>query len=362
MPDSIQVEGVDDADLELSLSKLAKLPNPRVKDPERFAGSVRELLEIRAQSGWPGEMTDDDVGAFVLVPRPREFRKRLRSVGITDPDATEDPILGKVLLLTRDGSGGEALKMPCAPNDVVDWLVGQGLGDAPLVLGYRATSTMTVRLSGASGERDRKDPIRDTPPQATLTELETALKHFHKTELLTPSSAIKGIWQPSLAAQYVPGPRPEKSIQEGLLIALNHWFRGVVSVTSEERTNVGRIDVRLIITTVEGKSAYWAIVELKLIKSYRHATTKAEANKVSRTANVDAICKGLRQAWAYQINSRVEFGLLEVYDLREDKEDDLFVDEGVEDVIQDLTPCPSYAMRALYGSADDARQAGESGL
>ena len=140
------------------------------------------------------------------------------------------------------------------------------------------------------------------------------------------------------------------------------WFHGLVRVSVEDKTNIGRIDVRLLRPSAEGPLAYWAIVELKVIKAFTNAAGKAKAATVSRTDNVDAIEKGLRQTWAYQSNRESEEGLLEVFDLRKDKSEDLMTDSSVVKLLDELAPKPRYTVRPLFGSSEHARLAGFSGI
>jgi hypothetical protein len=53
---------------------------------------------------------------------------------------------------------------------------------------------------------------------------------------------------------------------------------------------------------------------------------------------------------------------LEVYDMRKDKSEDLTTDSKITGLIGELSPCPPHVVRPLYGSADDARLAGETGV
>ena len=357
MPDGERTDPVVDSELMRSVSALPRIPNLRAEDPDRFAQAVRRLLERRAQRGWPGEVAEHEVGAFVLVPRPRQLRGHLGSTPIIDPDATTEPVLGRVLLLTRDAGAGEVLRMPCHPNELDDWLEREGLGCAPLVRAYRRTSTMTFRRRGAASHRSRSDTIRERPPAANRTELREALEHFHKASLRSPRYCVRGVWQRKLSEYYVPGERPEKAIQEGLTVALNSWFHGVVKAETEDSTEVGRIDVRLLAATASGPLEYWAIVELKVVKSFTNAGSKDEATGVDRSENIRAITEGLRQAWAYQVNRQTVLGLLEVYDLRKEKHDDLFADQKVDECLANLSPVPDYACRPLYGSAAHLRKA-----
>jgi hypothetical protein len=354
------IDGVNDADLLSAASGLPTLPNLRAEDPDRFAQAIRSLVERRAQNGWPGEDDGAEVGAFVLVARPREFRHQFDSDPIMDPSANRDPVLGRLLLLTRDGGHGEVMALPCSPNELVDWLIGNGLGNAPLVIAYRPGATMTVRRAGVNGDVTHQDEIRDTPPNATLGELQRALERFHLAHLLIPSSCVKGVWEPKRAAAYVPGPQPERSIQDGLAIALNFWFQGVLRAEVEDATRIGRIDIRLLMAVNGAPLSYWAIIELKVIKSFANAEDGVKPAAVGRPANIEAINEGLRQARAFASN-RQTMGVLEVFDLRNDKSDNLFADADVQGVLSSLSPVPLYFVRPLFGSAKEARQAGFSG-
>jgi hypothetical protein len=353
------VPGADDTLLAAVAGLLPTMPNVRAQDPDRFAQATRALVEVRAQAGWPSE-GDADVAAFVKVDRPREFAVRITSDPIMDPIATQEPLLGRLFLMNRDCSSGRALPLPCALGNLLDWLSENGLGDRPVVVAYRTTSTMTVRRDGVE---DMMQPhrIRDHPPAATITELLEALDHFHRDRLLTPTCCVTGVWEPKRAAQYVPGPQPERSIQDALEFALSMWFHGIVRVGVEDKTNTGRIDVRLLKACSDGPWAYWAIVELKVIKSFANAAGKAKPRTVTRPENLDAISKGLRQAWAYRSNWEAEEGLLEVFDLRMDKDEDLMVDAGVVKLLGELNPVPRYTVRPLFGSSEHARRAGFSG-
>ncbi len=362
MSKNVSVDGVNDQDLVAAASALPKIPNLRAEDPDRFAQAVRGLVESRAQAGWPGEVSNTGVAAFVMVSRPREFARRFSSEPITDPAATSDRLLGKILLLTRDGAGGQAFEMPCQPNELLDWLVDEGLGNAPLVIAYRATSKMSVRLDGVDGDICRNDAIRNHPPAATIHDLDEALKHFHLSHLVTPAFCVTGVWETGKASSYVPGPQPERSIQNGLAISLNSWFHGVIKAEIEDSTSMGRIDVRLLTAEKNQPLKYWAIIELKVVKSFKNPIKMNGLTPVHLSTNIDAIIKGLQQACAYMSNRKTKLGLLEVFDLRKDKSYELFSDNKVQAAIVNLKPSPNYEIRPLYGSANDARLAGVMGI
>lgn len=360
--DSQPIAGVSDQLLAAVAGVLPALPNVRADVADRFAQGVRALVETRAQAGWPGELGGADVAAFVFVDRPREIGDRFGAVPVTDPVATQEALLGRLFLMNRDASSGRALAFPVDPAALIDWLADNGLGDRPLVMVYRTTETMTTRRDGVEGLA-RRDPIRSTKPVATIEQLLAALNHFHLMQL-TPSSCAEGVWEPKRASDYVPGPAPEAAFQKCLAIVLNSWFQGVVRAEVEDKVNIGRIDVRLLKkSSDEGSLTYWAIIELKVIKSFANVNMGKKPPTVGPAANIDAIVKGLKQAWAYRENRAAEEGLLEVFDLRKDKQEDLM---ACADVIAALAECAQppihHSVRPIFGSSDDARSAGFAGV
>ncbi len=362
MDEPEKVEGVDDKDLADATAALFTMPNTRADDPDRFAQAIRTLVERRAQSAWPGEADEDEVAAFVMVARPREHQATFSSTPIVDPAATTKPLLGNVLLMTRDGAHGQIFPMPCEPDELLNWLEDRGFGGAPLVIAYRPLAKMTVRTAGVQAAITREEAIRSVPPSATVEALREALDRFRIDQLITPSHCEIGVWEPKRASAYVPGARPEHAIQNGLSRYLSSWFHGLIKVVCEHSTNIGRIDVKLL-TNEDGQPlAYWAIIELKVIKTFAHAPGKGKPGIIGRPVNVEAIKKGLRQACRYQKNSKVEHGLLEVFDMRREKSDDLFADAEVLAQLEKLSPKPDYHVHPMYGSPEDARLAGEDGF
>lgn len=355
------VEGADDAILAAVTRNLPALPNIRAEDPDRFAQGILALVEKRAQATWPNEGEGDDVAAFVMVDRPREMGDRFGATPVLDPIAKTEPLLGRLFFMNRDGTSGRGMPLPCEPSSLLDWLTEQGMSDHPLVLAYRGTSTLTVRREGVD-DRTRNHHIRDKPPTATMEELLDALNYFHLNKTLTPTCCVPGVWESQRSSNYVPGPQPERSIQRYLELALNFWFHGVVRAEVEDSTNIGRIDVRLLKPSAEGPLYYWAIVELKVIKSFANASGTIQPSTISRSANIAAIIKGLQQAWAYRSNRDAEEGLLEIFDLRREKNDDLMANVEVTEELSKLDPRPTYHVRAVFGSAEDARQAGYCGI
>ena len=195
-----------------------------------------------------------------------------------------------------------------------------------------------------------------------MGDLVEALEFFHIRQL-TPASCADGIWESGRAAEYVPGRAPEKAVQESLCIVLSSWFRGVVRVEPEDSISIGRIDVRLLKPSMEEKAlAYWAIIELKIIRSFTNAPVGQEPSPVGASQNIAGIVKGLKQAWAYRRNREAEEGLVEIFDLRKDKGEDLLNHPDVVATLQNYAPAPRHNVRPIFGSSQDARNAGYTGI
>jgi hypothetical protein len=270
--------------------------------------------------------------------------------------AQDRPLLGHMFFSSPDATRGQVIPIPVPENEHLDWLEDHGLGGCPVVSVYRGAKMMVTRRLGTN-DSGWRDSVRDKEPTATIEELDEALTDYHRSRVLTPGDCPDGVWKAGCADRYIPGERPEKSIQSDLIVILRSWFRGVVRVEGEDKTNIGRIDVRLLTSQGERPLSYWIILELKVIKSFTHG-----AIAVSERSNVRAIVDGVKQAWAYRKNRKADEGMLEIYDLRQDKTRDL---RDCEDVLTILTACsppPRVDVWRMYGSAKDARDAGEAGV
>ena len=356
---SDNIPGVDDRQLALVAESFLRIPNIRAEPADRFAQAVRTLVEKRAQANWPNE-GESDLAVFVMVDRPRQIGERHGAKPFVDPRAKDDPLLGRLFFANGDASAGRSMPIPTEPDAVLEWLDDSGLGNSPIVTAYRESKEMFTRRSG-TWDVARIDSIRDREPSATLSELMKALDHFHQ-RLLTPTSCPEGVWERGRAHEYVPGPKPEKSIQSALELALNFWFRGIVKAESEDNTNIGRIDVRLLRKSAnEGSLTYWVIMELKVIKCFTNPKQGYSPSRVSTSTNIEAIVKGVRQAGSYQQNRYAEKGLLEIYDLRKNKTNNLKKQREVLTAKNRFSKPPKIHVWPVFGSSEDARASGFTG-
>ena len=352
--ESESIPGVEDQELAATAGLLPTLPNVPAHRPDRFVQAVRMLVERRAQEGWPQEDDGTDLAVFVLVDYPRKVGDAHGGQPFADPVAQGIPLLGHLFFASADASHGQFVRLPTTADAIYEWLEDRDLGHCPVVAAYRNKRQLVMRRGGIH-DSARTEAIRDHEPVATVDQLTKALSHYHVSQVLTPIGCPDGVW--ASPNRYIPGEQPEKSIQTSLTLALEFWFRGVVRVESEDHTNIGRIDVRLLTKGANDGLSYWIILELKVIKSFTNTSSP-----VGVTANVRAIVKGIEQAASYRANRRAEEGMLEIYDLRKDKTDDLRARSEVSATLARYSRPPKVRVWPVFGSADDARRAGQTGI
>jgi hypothetical protein len=361
MPDDKSPHGVKDGDLIAVTQGLIAAPDFQASRVDRFFGQVQAIAEMRAQSGWKNE-SSADISVFVQARYPRVAAEPLRGVPVADLDATNEPILGNLFLLNGDASQGFSVPLPSgSPGELLTWLGIQNFSQEPTIIVYRETRRLIERAAGVglgdATETTRKEIIRDKPPAATEAQLLEGLELFHQHEVITPTICPAGVWLKGGAADYYVGVAPERSIQKQMRTFLNGWFRKSVRAECEDTVRAGRIDIRLLVPGPGGLT-YWAIVELKVVKSFVHTPDKkVKPAAITSGQNAEAIAEGLRQAHEFGRDRSVP-SYLEVFDMRKDKSGDFQKDPIVVDQFNKLSPKPTLNVRELFGSSSDARKAG----
>jgi len=322
---------------------------------------VQALVENRARREWPGE-TDAGVSIFVRVGYPRQAAGALSGAKPSaDMIGTDEPLMGRVFLLNGNASQGWSANLPSVDSgEIIEWSGALPFGGSQVILVYRNTLVMIERANGAMQGMTRNEPIRAHPPSVTREGLFEALNAFHITHVLTPQNCPEGLWRNGHAEAYHAGPTPEVSLQAQLRTFLTAWFRGQLRVDREITTEIGRIDIGLLIppTDPKGGLTYWGIVELKVVKSFRYSKTGGDPIKVGPLANARDVAKGVQQAYAFRKNRGCACAVLEIYDMRADKKVDPREHDEVKNVLPTCTPPPDLRLTPLFGSAQQAREAG----
>jgi hypothetical protein len=248
---------------------------------------------------------------------------------------------------------------PCrklTADQIIDWLIERNLGEQLLAFVYRSSRLLLVRGRGAKGEITRKENIRDQLPAITLQGIGEALAHSHRHHLIAPGVCPPNVWAKGRSSEYVPSLQPEKAIQRQVGTDLGSWFHGIVRAEFEDSVPLGRIDIRLLYLQ-EGHWTYWAVLELKVLRSSHFAPEGQKATAVRHVENVEAVAEGVRQVNAFASDRHAE-PLLEIFDLRKTKPPGIFKEPQITQELAKCQPVPSCRIWPLYGSASDARRAG----
>jgi len=355
------ISDVSDAELASVTNTIVSQPDVDADDRDRFFGQVQALVEGRAQAGWPAESADT-IAIFVRADYPREAASALTGTKPSaDMQETVEPLMGRVFLLDRNARQGWSANLPSADaGEIIEWLRTLPFGGSQVILAYRTGLMMIERANGAHGEMTRREPIRMQPAAVTQQGLFEALDAFHMNTVLTPRNCASGIWSTGHAENYHAGPTPELSIQGQLKTFLTAWFYRKLRVDPEISTEIGRIDLGLLIPPANpgGGLTYWGVIELKVVKSYRHSTSGQPPAVVTALSNAQDVAKGVQQAHAFRTNRGCSCAVLEVYDMRADKNEDPREHVEVQNVLLSCQPPPDIRLVPLFGSAHQARDAG----
>jgi hypothetical protein len=352
--------GVTDADLAEVTQTLVSQPDLSEDEADRFFAQVHTLAEIRARKGWPLEGVAT-IAIFVRTEHPRRWADSLgHATPVADLAATSTPLMGRIFLLDRNASQGWSGDLPSSdPGVLIEWLKTLPFGTGQIILLYRDTLVVVERARGAAAGATRQEDVRASAVFASEAELIKALNLFHVREVLTPRPCPEGVWRRGHASSYHAGPTPEKSIQGRLKTFLNGWFRDHLRAEPEDETEIGRIDIRLLERGGPGEGLrYWGIIELKVVKSFRHPRKGTRPVKVGPTENARDVAEGIRQAHAFAINRGVACSMLEIYDMRAQKAADPRVHPVVLAALQECVPHPTMRLCPIFGSASQARAAG----
>jgi hypothetical protein len=354
------ITDVRDDDLKAVTRTLVSQPDLSADKVDRFFGQIQALAEDRARRNWPSEAAET-MALFIRTDYTRPAGKDVNDKKpAADMIGTDEPLLGRMFVLDTNASQGWSIALPHSePGELIEWLTKSQFAGCQAVILYRQTLLLIDRANGASGGMTRKEPIRDTFPSVTKPSLIEALDLFQMREVLTPKGCPEGVWQPSFAHMYYAGPSPETSIQARLKTFLNGWFRGLLRAEVEDSTEIGRIDIRLLTPTgPTGGLSYWGIIELKVVKSFRHSKTGGAPVKVAPIQNARDVAKGIQQAHAFGKNRGCACTVLQIFDMRKDKVADPRTHKEVISVLPSCVPHPEMRLTPIFGSAQDARDAG----
>jgi hypothetical protein len=341
--------GWEDEDLRQTATANFGLGNDSgLPDAVRFLVGVARAIRNRHQQAGAG--TEQDPAIFFHLPNgPSTIdAKTLKRQPMLDNGLTQlggsfwfvgPPVCGALGLPVSDWSDDGAVF-----GKAVDEL---GLGDVQAVFFDPRGKTHALRhypkglakpdvvtVSAFAGENMDLERVIEIVDEATTT------------HLAGPAGGAN-LWAD--AKQHRPADRAEKNIQFALKVALHHALPTAV-IREEQPQMVGRLDLEVEEPLLEeGKFIRHAILELKVLRSYRSTGTEVRLPQTRK-----AVKDGVQQAIAYRKARKARAAALCCFDLRvRDQRKDCF--HGVRAPAQreqlELRVWP------IYASAEEWREA-----
>ncbi|RLL51727.1 hypothetical protein D8Y20_08550 [Mariprofundus sp. EBB-1] len=295
-------------------SDLLELPSSNATAPSllpiEIAHYIRNYMENHSvNSGAP------DCCAFVNIDQLRKTASNLdTSKHISFNIDYNIDIQGKIFLTTP--SLGAAYSINTAITSIGDidhYIHENNLEDSPTVIVSLSQNKIHWYPDGIEDDSSLKQYEIHYVQYATEAEIDIALKHFHETQVLTPSCS-KGIW--SKPEKYIPGENLEQTIQELLKVALSFYFDKSL-VAKEGSSQVGRYDLLIEQKLSNHNFHRYALLELKAIKSYAYSESDNPTQYTVKYAK-EALVDGVDQADIYRNKWDAKLGYLCCYDARKD--------------------------------------------
>ena len=303
--------------------ELAGLPPGDIDDPIAFFTAVAEYL-----LGWLASSSGDARGApaaFVFVERPRLEGERL---GMTRLPlfryGYEHPVRGGVFV------SGAGLADVFSATPVETGLAGlarhleqAGLAGRPTAVLLSDGSDLALFPRGVADEADgpRIRLGAAAAPRLDAAAVEAFLNAFYTEYVRVPQPGHK-MWEH--AEHHVPVRRAERSLQEIMYVPARAHFRNH-AVRQEDSNREGIADIS-IMHKGDLRALGTGVIELKVLKSRRHAAEWRDAGEVSASDNQDAVRDGIDQARCYRDELVCDFTVLACFDMRVTDEGDSIFD------------------------------------
>lgn len=305
------IGGIRESELKFTLADVG-LPEDAGHGAEaRFIAALTRLVIARVERG------EDHDGAVFLLGAPvgdvMAGRKGEKKTALPNGN---DPISGKVWVLSATLSNAHALEMTWATGGGFEDITAAGLGGLPSVtLDLRGSSPHLLFFPNGCDDSETMLAISINGAPISVEEMKATLDRFFEDNLRTPMIVIDGhgerIWDDPIKG--VPKSRPEERIERRLLDRLKSVYPGY-RARAELPTEDGYIDIALEAGDRSlGGLPVWRcdwVLELKALAEMTASGAKSSADHPA------AIAKGLQQATAYGERENALAKGLCVYDMR----------------------------------------------
>jgi hypothetical protein len=258
---------------------------------------------------------------FLLRPRPPdELAAQTRFVPMVDNGL--EPISGRLWFVSEVVFSGRYLELTAEDDAAMFSLVTDmpGSGDAPAVL-YDPRTTPSLLRFYPSGIADPDNCVvvqLDEDQAIDLDRILAVVNSVYETVLVTPDAQDSpgNLWANSRRGW--PSSRAEALIQMHIRTGLSVKFP-TCRIRKEQPGIPGRLDLQVERSDPRnpGVVAVYAVLELKVLKSFRNTGTS-----VDESENRDAVDKGVRQAATYRDDRHAGSAALCCFDMRREASGD----------------------------------------
>ena len=210
-------------------------------------------------------------------------------------------------------------------------------------------STLTYYPQGTHTDDGLVEVQLDASP-VTEAEILSVIDAVYRAQLCTPDNdgPVK-VWQDPSKGH--PIEEAERTVQQFLragLAARFHWC----TIRAEQSSKVGRTDLEVVDdrTGEAGAITHYALLELKVLRSFSHSGTAYAATKTD-----DAVSKGVNQAHSYGVSNNSLLRMLCCFDMRTNDVGDTTTFAHVQ--TDAITLCVSLKRWYMYRSSEHMREA-----
>jgi len=328
---------------------------------EVFHDAVLDLLEHRLRGKWKFEDSSATVAVFVFADTPtRPFGTREGVTRVEHPRTRAHGLFGRIFFLDNKATMGSFIDIPGDEGETLFWLRENGFGACSAVLADKVSGQASLMPRLDDTEEPFYTPIKRVRRKISVAGLEKALDAFHIKKMLTPTRG-SGAWARSRAKDYVPIKNAEIHIQRRLKDYLGAWFHEKIWIEQEVKTDVGRIDLQILVKSSSATLglACWGVIELKVAKSYSTPRDEdrptSKLTRVTHKTNMDGVVKGYGQADAFACDRDVNNSFLEVFDMRKVKSPDLLDDSRAKEKAEQCVKKVRAKVRKMFGSSEEIR-------
>lgn len=335
-------------------AQLATARRPSYGDIDDLPAELRFQVyvsrTVQARERQPDAETTGAAAFILVTPQQQEQLKTGRSFNRT-VHTGRVRLAGRVHFMTHRAASSVFEEYAGDANGVFDRIAELQCDRLPALVydPSAGKSTLTYYPRGTHTDDGLVEVQLNAGP-VTEAEILSVIEAVYRAELCTPdNSGPTKVWQN--ASKGHPIEEAERTVQQFLRVGLAarfHWC----TIRAEQSSKLGRTDLEVVDdrTGDAGTIAHYALLELKVLRSFSHSGTAYPT-----TTTNEAVSKGVNQAHSYGINNNSLLRMLCCFDMRTDDVGDTTTFAHVQ--TDAITLCVSLKRWYMYRSSEHMRDA-----